>query len=161
MEDINREITFRGAAAVRLASQTAKNLRIFYYSLGLYGDLYRYYGRDKEEDSYETFLKTYLKTEKFLSDFINLTEFSDDEINVIMGFDRNSDGVKYTPAMIEVLEAAKIKKSLRKVMGALFNLDFCFLNSEMGNEELDIGENWKQCAKVGNPNIEIRDLVNL
>jgi hypothetical protein len=96
-----------------------------------------------------------------LADFINITEFNENEIELIMSFDKDSNGIRYTPAMIGTLDILKIKESIKKVLFALFNLDFYFFNDEIENHSLDLHEKWKDCAKGGNPNVELKDIVNM
>jgi hypothetical protein len=43
----------------------------------------------------------------------------------------------------------------------LFSLDFYFFNEDVPDESIDLKERWNEAAKGGNPNIELRDMVNL
>jgi hypothetical protein len=150
-------IEFKGVASVRLASCILKNLYVFYGMRVLNMELYNKYNQDTPA----LFIKENLKNEEFLIDFVNLTDFNEDEVNLIMSFARNSDGVKYTPSMISVLGIKNIKETIKKVLRALFNLDFYFINGDAPNHSIDLGEKWKEATKSGNANIELKDLVNL
>ncbi|MDR1498722.1 MAG: hypothetical protein LBS34_00335 [Rickettsiales bacterium] len=151
------EIEFRGAASVRLASCIAKNLHMFYGLRSLSIELYNRYN----QETFALFLKQNLKKEEFLTDFVDLTDLNEDEVNLIMSFAKNSDNIKYTPPMVSALDVKNIKEIIKKVLHALFNLDFYFLNRDIEDQSLDLQEKWKECAKGGNPNIELRDMVNL
>jgi hypothetical protein len=150
-------IEFKGITSVRLASCIAKNLYIFYGLIILNNELYNKY----KQESYALFLKENLKKEDFLNDFINLTDFNENEVELIMFFAKNSDGVKYTPSMLSVLDMKKIKEEMKKVISSFFNLDFYFFNNDVKDYSLDLQEKWKECAKGGNANIELKEMLNL
>jgi hypothetical protein len=133
------------------------SLYIFHGVRIISGELCKRYGQEEFGD----FLKENLKKEEFLNDFINLTDFNADEINVIMSFDKNSGGVKYTPSMISVLDISQIKRSLKKVLGSLFNLDVIFFNDDIPDHSLDLKEKWKGCAEKGNSEAKLVDMINL
>jgi hypothetical protein len=151
------EIEFRGIASVRLASCIAKNLYVFYSSRILGVELYNKYN----QENFALFLRENLKNEDFLIDFVNLTDFNENEIELIMSFAKDSNGIKYTPSMVSVLDVKKIKEEIMKVLHALFNLDFYFFNKDIADHSIDLKEKWKESAKGGNANIELRDMVNL
>jgi hypothetical protein len=156
MED-SKNIEFRGVSAVRLCSCVVKNLWIFYSSRIISPELYNKYN----QETFADFLKKNLKKDEFLVDFINLTDFNDDETNLIMSFVKDGNGIRYTPAMIGTLDVIKIKEKIKFALHSLFNLDFYFINNDVPNGELDIREKWKEAAKGGNSNIKIEDIVNL
>jgi hypothetical protein len=156
MTETNK-IEFRGAGAVKLTSCILKNLLVFYGMRIINVKLYEKYNQDNIDD----FIKENLKKKSFLNDFINLTDFNEDEVNLIMSFTKDSNGIPYTPAMVSVMEVKKIKEALKAVLSALFNLDFYFLNEDAPSHSVDLGEKWKEAAKSGNANIELKDIVNL
>jgi hypothetical protein len=156
MAETNK-IEFRGAGAVRLTSCVLKNLFMFYGMIIINVKLYEKY----KQDNVDEFIKQNLKKEGFVNDFVNLTDFNEDEVNLIMSFAKDENGVPYYPAKVATLEVQEIKTALKRVLTALFNLDFYFLNDDAPNHSLNLGEKWKEAAKSGNPNIELKDIVNL
>jgi hypothetical protein len=156
-ETKENNIEFRGIASVRLASCIAKNLYVFYGLTMLSVELYNKY----KQETFARFLKENLKKESFLIDFVNLTDFNEGEIELIMSFARDSNGIKYAPSMVSVLDLKKIKEEIKNVLRSLFNLDFYFFNGDVEDHSLDLKEKWNDMAKGGNPNIELRDMVNL
>jgi hypothetical protein len=158
MTETNKNnIEFKGIAAVRLASCIAKNLQIFYSLKFMSGELYNRYS----QNGFDEFLKENLKREEFLNDCVNLTDFAGGEIELIMSFARDSNGIEYTPSMVNALDIKKIKEVIKSVLSGLFKLDFYFFNGDAPDGSIDLKEKWRECAKNGNADADLTVMANM